>query len=102
MLAQPTVDQRQLKLGADLGSVVLDEVLVEQHERDDLGHAAGDDGKHHPDDGLTEVSSHLPQHGQLTGGPLEGRRQFLLQALASGLLPCHGGRRVEEFEPRAL
>jgi len=74
VLAQPAVDQRQLKLGADLGSVVLDEVLVEQHERDDLGHAAGDDSKHHPDDGLTEVSSHLPQHGQLTGGPWAGPR----------------------------
>ncbi len=95
MLAEPAVDHRQLVLDAGFSLAVLDEVLVEQHERDDFGDAAGHDGKHQPDDGLTEITDHLPQYGHVTRGPLEGRRQFLLKALSSGLLPRHGGRGVE-------
>ena len=98
MLAEPAVDHGELVLDAYFGLVVLDEVLVEQHERDDFGHA-GHDGEQHPDNRIAEVAGHLPQNGQLSFDPLEGWRQFLLQALPPGLLPRHGGRRVEELEP---
>src|SRR5207245_522832 len=60
------------------------------------------DGKHQPDDRLTKITGHPAQHGQVTGGPLEGRRQFLVKALPYGLLPGDGGRRVEQFEPACV
>lgn len=80
MPAAPTVDHRQLVLDVGFGLVVLDEVLVEQDERDDFGDA-GHDGQQQPDDGVPEVAGHLPQHGHVSCGALEGWRQFLLQAL---------------------
>ena len=98
LLAEPAVDHRQLVPGAGFGLAVLDQVLVEQDERDDLGDAGHDD-KQQPDDGVTEVAGHLAQHRQVTGGPLEGRGHFLLQALPPGPFPRHGGGRVQELEP---
>src|SRR5439155_16646028 len=43
-LAEPGVDHRQLVLGAGFGLLVLDQVLVEQHEPNDFGDGPKNDG----------------------------------------------------------
>ena len=45
LLSERRVDDGDLVFNADFGTVVRDEVLVEQHEGDDLDDAAGYDGE---------------------------------------------------------
>src|SRR5208283_6010968 len=92
-------DERQLVLDANLGPVVVHEVLVQEDEGDDLHDAAGDNGEHDPDDRLPEGLLHALEDVEVRTGPLEGRGELSLQTSSTRLLPSKSQGGVEEVDP---
>ena len=55
--------------------------------------------KHQPHDGVAEVPGHTPEDVHVGAGPLERRRQLLLQSPPTRFFPREGKSRVKELDP---